>query len=618
MPKYGIHHIVLKEATTQLAVSPHPAAAAASGIIMAELPSAVIGSVGPDLFFWGPDYEIVDKIYRLYCNIEEVVAVYNQVIEPIRRVKDAVGEATDAAVGTLAPSTVELVKLLVAEVRQAADLFKSALGMNLLSGVLTGANLLTDAAGLGSAARQFFQMFVPDVHHNRQEKDWYWFDMLHYRRTGVFAQHLVSAAHSNQQKAFAYGYLSHIAADVVGHPYVNMIVGSPYRLNVQRHVAAENFQDAWKYHRYYSGESINQTLLARMGLPQTLPPGVGDLLDTAFRAAYGSLPPPRRPGRLAGDGYYTRADIDTTYDVFYKVLKLMESMAVERPTEPFTGAADILADALAAFSPPPDPPDTSSSSCSWEDILSLGLTENSRDCYENFFEEVANWLSYLGELLVWTLETLRNLLDLVLALILSLPICVLLALLYGIQLLCYQAYRTARMALSTSGFVMPEPDELQTSIGRNLITLADACVFNFKNFPSRGVPETSHLVCPAPLTEDPKTAACLHERGIASTPDLFIQGVPFDETVLQQYATASDPAQTRSLAGDRLAIGNATDFTAWMIWQAHAGPQTEEIRQVLFRNWNLDSDRGYAYHTWQGTVPHADPYQMADETYTAD
>ena len=122
------------------------------------------------------------------------MAVYNQVIEPIRRVKDAVGEATEAAVGTLAPSTVELVKLLVAEVRQAADLFKSALGMNLLSGVLTGANLLTDAAGLGSAARQFFQMFVPDVHHNRQEKDWYWFDMLHDRRTGSVAQHLVSAA----------------------------------------------------------------------------------------------------------------------------------------------------------------------------------------------------------------------------------------------------------------------------------------------------------------------------------------------------------------------------------------------------------------------------------------
>ena len=38
MPKYGIHHIVLKEAATQLAVSPHPAAAAASGIIMVNFP----------------------------------------------------------------------------------------------------------------------------------------------------------------------------------------------------------------------------------------------------------------------------------------------------------------------------------------------------------------------------------------------------------------------------------------------------------------------------------------------------------------------------------------------------------------------------------------------------
>jgi hypothetical protein len=618
MPKYGIHHIVMREAATQLAVSTDPAAVSAAGLIRAELPSAVIGAVGPDLFFWGPDYEIVDKLYRLYGNIEEVVAVYNRVVEPIRQVKDAVGEATEAVVGTLAPNTLELVKLLLAEVRQAADLFKSALGANLLSGVLAGVDLLTDAAGLGPASRQFFQLFVPDAHHNRPERDWYWFDMLHYRRSGAFAQSLVEAARSNRQKAFAYGYLSHVATDVVGHPYVNQIVGSPYRLNVQRHVTAENFQDAWKYRRYYGGESINQTLLARMGLPPVLPADVGDQLNAAFRAAYGPLPAERRPARLPGDGFYARAQIDTTYDVFYKVLKLMESMAVERPTEPFSGAADILADALDAFTPPPSPPATSSSSCGWEDILSFGLTESSRECYENFFEEVADWLSFLGELLVWTLETLRNLIDLVLSLLLSLPICVLLALLYGIQLLCYQAYRTARLALSTNGFVMPEPDELETSIGRNLITLADACVWNFKNFPSRGVPEASHLVCPTPMSEDPKTSAGEYARGIASTPDLFIEEAPFDEAALCRYAAAAVPAETRSLAADRLAIGNATDFTAWMIRHAHGGARPEEIRRVLFRNWNLDSDRGYGYKAWLGTVPHAEPFAVEDEAYIPD
>ena len=33
---------------------------------------------------------------------------------------------------------------------------------------------------------------------------------------------------------------------------------------------------------------------------------------------------------------------------------------------------------------------------------------------------------------------------------------------------------------------MPEPDELDNSIARNLITLFPSCAFNFKNFPSIG------------------------------------------------------------------------------------------------------------------------------------
>ncbi len=618
MPKYGIHHIVLKEAAALLSALPDPLARSAGGAISAEMPSAVIGSVGPDLFFWGPDYEIVRKIYRLYRNIEEVMAVYNSVVAPIRSVKDAVGEATEALVGSLAPNTLELVKRLVEEVKQTASLFKSALGMTLLNGVLDGVNLVTNAAGLGTAAHQFFQTFVPDVHHNKLEKEWYWFDMLHYRRSGLFAKGLVLGAVTPREKAFAYGYLSHVAADVVGHPYVNTIVGAPYRMNVQRHVTSENFQDSWKYKFYYDGESINRTLLERMGIPERLPSDVGDLLGRTFDGVYRDLPAERRPRRLPGDGFYTRAQIDETYDVFYRVLKLMAGMAVERPTEPFSGAADILADALDAFSPPPNPPDPPSAACSWTDILSLGLTERSRECYENFFEEVANWLSYLGELLVWALETVLNLIDLILSLLLSLPICVLLALLYGIQLLCYQAYRSARLALSTCGFLMPEPDELDTSIGRNLITLADACAYNVKNFPSRGTPPTSHLVCPTPFTEDPKTSAGFHEYGIEVTPDRYIFQDPFNFNAWRAYALSNGPVETRSLQSDRLSIGNATDFTAWMVANAHDPHRPPEVDAVLFADWNLDADRGYGYRAWSGVVPHADPYEVEDETYSVE
>jgi hypothetical protein len=444
--------------------------------------------------------------------------------------------------------------------------------------------------------------------------------MLHYRRTGLFARGLVRPdGLTPRQRAFAYGYLSHVAADVVGHPYVNSIVGAPYRLNVQRHVTAENFQDSWKFARYYGGESINRTLLSRMGLPDRLPTDVGDLLDRAFHGAYGDLPVDRRPRKLHNsDGFYTRAQIDETYDVFYRVLKLMESMAVERPTEPFSGAADILADALDAFTPPPSPPDPPSSACSWTDILAIGMTESSRDCYNEFFEELESWLDYLGELIAWTLQSLMNLIDLVLALLLSLPICVLLALLYGIQLLCYQAYRSARLALATTGFLMPEPDELETSIGRNLITLADPCARSVKYFPSRGTPPRSHLVCPTPDTENPVTWSGLRETGSDATPDRYICQDPFSFNAWRAYALANGPGQTRSLQSDRLAIGNATDLTAWMIANAHDPASVPERDAVLFAHWNLDADRGYGYRAWSGDVPHAEPYEVADETYSVE
>jgi hypothetical protein len=613
MPKYGIHHIVLKEAVTELFVSENEVARDAASIVQSEIPSAFIGSVGPDLFFWGPDYEIVDKLYKLYRNIADVIEIYNKVVEPIRKVKDAVGEPVEDLVETLAPSTVDLIRHLLNEIEETAELFKSAIGTGIFAGVLEGANLLTDAAGIGSLSHQFFQQFVPDLQNNENEENWYWFDMLHYRYTGDFARNLVHSANTSTEKAFAYGYLSHIAADVTGHPYVNQIVGSPYRLNVHRHVTAENYQDSWKYAMYYNGESINQTLFARLGLPESLPKDVGDLLHSTFINTYSSV---NHPKRLPGDGYYTREQIDLTYEVFYKILKLMESMAVERPTEPFSGVADILADALDRFSPPPDPPDTQSSACGWDDILSFGLTSSSRECYENFFEEVADWLSYLGELIIWSLETLRNLIDLLLTLLLSIPISVLLAILYGIQLLCYQIYRSARMVLSTNGFVMPEPDELDNSIARNLITTYQNCTYNFKNFPSRGKPVTNNLVCPISMTEQPVTAAAFHPASIMSTPDRFISEEPFNETAVRTYAiSAESPGQTRSIQSDRMSIGNARDFTAWMIQNAHADNLSDEILKILYTNWNLDSDRGYGYRTWAGIVPNADPYSVEDEGY---
>ena len=135
-----------------------------------------------------------------------------------------------------------------------------------------------------------------------------------------------------------------------------------------------------------------------------------------------------------------------------------------------------------------------------------------------------------------------------------------------------------------------------------------------KYFPSRGTPPRSHLVCPTPNTENPVTWSGLREVGIDATPDRIICQDPFNFNAWRAYALANGPGQSRSLQSDRLAIGNATDLTAWMIANAHDTTSVPERDAVLFAHWNLDADRGYGYRAWSGNVPHAEPYDVAGET----
>jgi len=102
-------------------------------------------------------------------------------------------------------------------------------------------------------------------------RKWWWFDTLHTRQTGDFVTWLFDIATGQKPGAnghtrnrsmllsYATGYLSHIAADVVGHAYVNTIVGGPYRLNqAQRHTTQEKLMDVWAYDHYYQNGFLQQ------------------------------------------------------------------------------------------------------------------------------------------------------------------------------------------------------------------------------------------------------------------------------------------------------------------------------------------------------------------------
>lgn len=620
MPKYAIHQIVLNDAVGGLLASPDAAAAAAGNELALNRAAANLGAIGPDLLFWAPDYEIVEVFYTFYKNYKELKELYDSIVQPIRDIRDAVVEPVEDAVETLAPTTVALIRQLIEEMRETSVLFQKAVSTGLFAGVIGGANLITNAAGFPSLAALLFDQFVPPLQRGRAENCWYWFDMLHYRRTGEFGRRLVENARTGtaRERAYSYGYLSHIATDMVGHAYVNQVSGGPFRLQVQRHVTSENWMDAWKFQQYY-GQNINLELFGKLGLPSTLDPAIGDLLHRTLHDVFDDSDHPRR---LAGDGFLTRTQLDETYEIFFAILELMRDQSVARPEEPFSGVADVLESALEdLFQSPPSPPSSPAGACSLGDILSFGLTSSSRECYEEFFEQLAEWFEYIGELLAWAFETLLDLFDLLLSLLLLLPIMVLLAILYALQLLLYEIWQLVRSTLALTGFVYPEPSDLNDAHGRNLVSpflcglrgCRAATAAAAAAVPSGGPSlyprltnlAVSHLVCPGPVPELPVTTANFAAPGADTTPDSFINQEPLNLKVLRMYARSGSPAETRSLAARCLRIGNATDLTAFMIGVAANPAASTAEHEMAHANWNLDSDRGYGYKTWAGSLPFA-------------
>ena len=64
MPKFGIHGVVLADTVEKLKLNPNTTNTALE--IEDNIDWAMLGAVGPDLFFWAPDYDVVQITYDMY------------------------------------------------------------------------------------------------------------------------------------------------------------------------------------------------------------------------------------------------------------------------------------------------------------------------------------------------------------------------------------------------------------------------------------------------------------------------------------------------------------------------------------------------------------------------
>lgn len=236
MPGPVVHHIVAEKAFARLRGRHH--LDLADPRVRAGL---LLGAQGPDvLFFNVNDWPVVGS------TVADAVGTWFGFLDTVEEVKS----------GLIAPLK-ELDQELERGSATYAQLRKSVVALKGVADTLGATvNAALESLVVGRFASEVFDKVVghpsqqPGMTDYTKPGAWWAFDMLHYRHSGQFTRTLFKRATTPAQRAYALGYATHYAADVVLHPFINMIAGGPYRTHGQRHKVIETNQDVLAFNQH--------------------------------------------------------------------------------------------------------------------------------------------------------------------------------------------------------------------------------------------------------------------------------------------------------------------------------------------------------------------------------
>jgi len=563
-----------------------------------------LGSTGPDLFFFAPDYEVILYPSLVLPYVRDVVlpvkALYDDIIAPVAEVIEDVEEGAQAV---LDEATCDAYSTLEDRV--------DALLQNLSS--------LRDSfiAYIFSESFNMFDLMRPPLQNGKDESQWFWFDILHYRRTGQFLQTMWDNSDTDAKKAYVLGYATHVAADVAGHPYVNQAVGGPARSHNQRHHFVENILDTWFYDEALSqnitnaqlhrqlphGEELDDegTLLAILEGTDSIPADMQGIFSMISKSMENTFPANELPNLLP-DGVLKPQDINLAYWLLMASLKISTDSFVPRPEEPFSDALDAIAEAAEEFlnnvQNPPQPPGSPAGACFafWESDCDFSL-----DALEDWLEYMWDNIVYLGEIIEWVASILKDLYDILVCTITA-PLKILVSsLLWLLQSAVYAIVEEIRNALVLAAILHPQPDWVRNHpIAREIVELSDRSWIDIKkkNYPRRAQESNEgFLGYPNTRVEMDPTTSGPYPAG--TTPFAFVDGIPGrvnNEGLYQKYDQSESPAATRNI-----------EFGSTGVYTFPAVPLAVELFQGLLEgdvkipDWNLDADRGYHYKNWRAS-----------------
>jgi len=605
---------------------------------------ASLGAIGPDLFFFLPDFHDQKKI-----ELSSILVVVLRFLEELYQSLDPYISKWEKYLGPIGEDTGEEISRLT------GGLSESVGG---IAGELSSI-LITALEKFVTQQGDRFEFF--SLGHNKgwDEQAFLWSDMLHYRQTGHFgralwrrADAISDPAAADQTRAYALGYLTHLATDVTGHALVNSISGGPFRLHWQRHHLVENHMDAFWYLAdpskpgsgtqypqftesalyydiafsdsggpvqrppYPTGHTLRENYKRRrlLDLDSAIPdnhPLPQVLIDVITEIYYADG---KHPKILRdNDGKPSDQLIRDTYDLLFRFLKFttVDGFAHEPPDLPkvwpnldFPIFTDPHEDA-----PGSDGGDGGGSSGNWwDDFLDFVLSVIKVILY---ILEVALWFATLP----WAL-----LADLV-----TYPLR--LGLYYALELPLFHMLKSFRAVLVMTGYFAPMDDEIAFGLvhvgmpdpftfstvlhavddvfpNLNPAPPLDDNPFRDKNGYPRQHPDDEYRHpwdYPAdtiPVEQNPTTAGP-YPRG--ASPKILFANLTTDAVIRERLETAKTDAEVDKIDLSLNAhehLGDPVSFSQYLIWlESRKNPQ-DDGTNVPVVDWNLDADRGYGYHDW--------------------
>jgi hypothetical protein len=598
MPKFGTHILIAEIAAKR---RPH----------LFESPSVGnsfrLGAVGPDLTLFLFDPFLTDQGVKAGFN--EAIHIFSEIrkikktlkkladdlSQPIKDAEDWVTGGLTPAVKSVIESGIEaaILALKLGLATSASPInIKNPLAELYAKGLISPALLLdpkylnkdflvqaTDNSGF--PFRHFGHPFTDDSPWSGNPADnvasyskWWWMDLLHYRNTGTFARNMLKSAKEPLTRAYAKGYLSHVAGDICGHPYVNSLVDGPFRNHAYRHIVLEGLADTWLWDQQGRGDIVVSKLNEQLALSPSDFDKVAGLIVDALRLTY---KPPMVPTQIPGSGGYpSKLDLRGAYAAMQLYLDMSTTDGMVRPTPPPDDPGDLLDELqdLLARNAPSSPP---------------SFNPNSP-------------IDYLAAVIGWFLKGLVYI-----AMLATLPVAAMARLvslaprwaLYVIEMAIYFIISAIRLMLALMGYGYASRDDFSNfGFIESLIRSKNSDTYPAKSTP-KPKPPYYWLVAPRALgaPQEPNSTFPGPIPG-GSMPYWMIDPqnkMHPDLAALRLLMTAPTPKDTASILTSiqrKSGFGNAVDFYLALLENRLPIPDLD-----------LDGDRGYAFRPWTELPP---------------